>query len=75
MTSRSASYHGNPAGIAVSLQKGTTSKGMGANRNFSKWLSYGRGILRTFGYHQVQVQHSCSILFRTELEPVWKEIQ
>jgi len=31
MTSRSASNHGNPAGITVSLPKGTTLKGMGAN--------------------------------------------
>jgi hypothetical protein len=49
MTSSSASDHGNPTGIAVSMQKRTTSKGMAANRNFSKWLSYGRGILGTFG--------------------------
>jgi hypothetical protein len=34
MTSSSASDHVNPAGIAVSMQKGTTSKGMEANRNF-----------------------------------------
>jgi len=34
MTPRSASYHGNPAGIAVAVQKGTTSKETGANRNF-----------------------------------------
>jgi len=45
MTFRSASNHGNPAGIAVSMPKWTTSKGMGAKRNFSKWLSYGTGIL------------------------------
>jgi hypothetical protein len=37
MTSRSASDYGNLAGIAVSMPKGTTSKGMGANRNFGKW--------------------------------------
>jgi hypothetical protein len=49
MTSRSASDHGNPAGMAVSMPKGTTSKGMGANRNFGRWLSYGRGISGTFG--------------------------
>jgi len=67
MTSRSDSYHGNPAGITVSVWKGATSKGMGVNRNFGEWLSYGRGILRASGSHQVQVQHSCSILFRTEL--------
>jgi len=29
MTSRSASNHGNPAGITVSMPKGTTSKGIG----------------------------------------------
>jgi len=34
MTSRSASDHGNPAGIAVLIPKGTNSKGMGENRNF-----------------------------------------
>ena len=50
MTSRSASDHGNPAGIAVSMPKGTTLKGIGAHRNFGKWLSYGRGILGTFGW-------------------------
>ena len=49
MTSNSASDHGNPGGITVSMQKGTTWKGMEANRNFSKWLSYGRGISGTFG--------------------------
>ena len=32
MTSRSASDHGNPAGIAVLIPKGTTSKGMGEDR-------------------------------------------
>jgi hypothetical protein len=49
MTCRSASYHGNPSAIAVSVQKRNTSKGMGTNRNFGKWLSYGRGILRNVG--------------------------
>jgi len=49
MTSRSASDHENPAGIAVSMPKGTTSKRMGANRNFGKCLSYGTGISGTFG--------------------------
>jgi hypothetical protein len=49
MTSRNASDHVNPAGIAVSMPKGTTSKEMGANRNFGKWLSYGRGISGSFG--------------------------
>jgi hypothetical protein len=48
-TSSSASNHENPAGISGSMQKGTTSKGMGANRSFGKWLSYGRGLLGTFG--------------------------
>jgi len=49
MTSRSASDHGNPAGITLSLPKGTISKGMGAKRNFGTWLSYGKGISGTFG--------------------------
>jgi len=49
MTSSSASDHGNPAGIAASMQKGTTFMGMEVNRNCCKWLSYGRGILGTFG--------------------------
>jgi hypothetical protein len=49
MTSRSASDRGNPTGIAVSMPKRTTSKGMGANWSFGKWLSYGRGIPGTFG--------------------------
>jgi len=49
MTSSSASDHENPAGITVSMQKGTTSKGMGAKRNFGKWLSYDRGISGTTG--------------------------
>jgi len=49
MTSSSASGHGNPAWIAVSMQKGTTLKGMEVNRNFGKWLSCGRGISGTLG--------------------------
>jgi hypothetical protein len=49
MTSSSAFNHGNSAGITVLMPKGTTSKGMELNRNFSKWLSYGSGILETFG--------------------------
>ena len=36
MTSSSASDHGNPAGIAASMPKGPTSKGMGVNINFFK---------------------------------------
>jgi hypothetical protein len=40
--------HGNPAGIAVLTQKGTTSKEMEANKNFSKCLSLGRRISGTF---------------------------
>jgi len=40
---------GNPAGIIASMQKGTISKGMEANRNFSKWLSCSRRILGTLG--------------------------
>jgi len=49
MTSRNASSHGNPAGIAVSMPKGTALKGMGVKRNFGKELSYNRGISGTFG--------------------------
>jgi len=49
MTSSGASDHGNPAGIAVSMQKGTTLKGMEANRNFGKWLSCVIGISGTLG--------------------------
>jgi hypothetical protein len=49
MTSSSASYHGNPAGVAASMQKGITLKGMGANRIFGMWLSYSRGISGNFG--------------------------
>jgi len=49
MTFRSAFYHGNPAEIAVSVLKGTTSKGKGANRNFGKRLKYGKGISGNFG--------------------------
>jgi hypothetical protein len=37
MTFRSAFDRGNPAGFAVSMPKGTTSKGMWANWNFGKW--------------------------------------
>ena len=49
MTFSSVSEHGNSAGIPISLQKGTTSKGMEKNRNFGKWLSYGRGISGELG--------------------------
>jgi hypothetical protein len=49
MTSNHASDHGNPTGITVSMQKGTTSKGKEANRNSDKWLCCGRRILGTFG--------------------------
>jgi len=35
--------------IIVSMQKGTTSKGMEADRNFDKWLSCSRRILGTLG--------------------------
>jgi hypothetical protein len=48
MTSNSASNHGNATGIAVSMQNGTTSKGMEANRNFGKWLICSRRISGTF---------------------------
>jgi hypothetical protein len=53
MTSSSASDHGNPSGIAALMQKGTTSKGMEANKNFAKWLSCGIQISGTFGLHHV----------------------
>jgi hypothetical protein len=55
MTSSSASDHGNPAGIAALMQKGTTSKGMEANKNFAKWLSCGIQISGTFGLHHVYI--------------------
>jgi hypothetical protein len=58
MTSSSASDHGNPAGIAALMQKGTTSKGMEANKSFAKWLSCGIQISGTFGLHHVR----CSTL-------------
>jgi hypothetical protein len=53
MTSSSASDHGIPAGIAALMQKGTTSKGMEANKNFAKCLSCGIQISGTFGLHHV----------------------
>jgi hypothetical protein len=34
---------------SLSMPKGTTSKGVGANRNFGRCLSYSRRISRTFG--------------------------
>jgi hypothetical protein len=49
MTSSIASNHVNPTGIALSMQKGTTLKGMEANKNFNKWLSCARIISGTFG--------------------------
>jgi hypothetical protein len=55
MTSSSASDHGNPAGIAALMQKGTTSKGMEANKNFAKWLTCGIQISGTFGLHHVYI--------------------
>jgi hypothetical protein len=54
MTSSSASDHVNPAGIAALMQKGTTSKGMEANKNCAKWLSCGIQISGTFGLHHVK---------------------
>jgi hypothetical protein len=53
MTSSNASDHGNPAGIAALMQKGTTSKGMEANKNFGKWLNCGIQVSGTFGLHHV----------------------
>jgi len=55
MTSNSASDHGNAIGITVSMQNGTISKGMVANRNSGKWLSCGRRISGTFVEHLVWV--------------------
>jgi hypothetical protein len=49
MSSSSASDHVNPAGIAALMQKGTTSKGMEANKNFGTWLSCGIQISGIFG--------------------------
>jgi hypothetical protein len=37
------------------MQKGTTSKGMEANKNFAKWLSCGIQISGTFGLHHVYI--------------------
>jgi hypothetical protein len=55
MTSSSASDHGNPGGIAALMQKGSTSKGMEANKNFAKWLSCGIQISGTLGLHHVYI--------------------
>ena len=57
MTSSSASDHGNPAGVAVSMQKGTISKGVEMNRNFGKWLSYFREFRELF----CSTSYSCHI--------------
>jgi hypothetical protein len=54
MSFSSASDHENPAGIAALMQKGITSKGMEANKNFGKWLSSGIQSSGTFGLHHVQ---------------------
>jgi hypothetical protein len=56
MTSSSGSDHGNPAGIAVLMQKGTTSKEMEVNTIFDKWLSLGRRISGTFGYTSYKLE-------------------
>jgi hypothetical protein len=37
------------------MQKGTTSKGMEAYKNFAKWLSCGIQISGTFGLHHVYI--------------------
>jgi hypothetical protein len=39
------------------MQKGTTSKGMEANKNFAKWLSCGFQISGTFRLHHVYCNH------------------
>jgi hypothetical protein len=49
MTSSSAVDHGNPTGTTVSMQKGTTSKEMEANRKFDELLSCGRIIFGNLG--------------------------
>ena len=48
MTSSSASDHENHTGISVWMQKGATSKGMGAIRNSGKWFKLWQ---RNFGEH------------------------
>jgi hypothetical protein len=56
MTSSNVSNYGNPTGIGVLVQKGTTLKEMEANTNFDKWLSLGISISASFGYHLVNVK-------------------
>jgi len=51
MTSSSASNHGNPTGITVSMQKRTILKGTEANITLGKWLNYGRGIVGVCLWH------------------------
>jgi hypothetical protein len=46
------------------MQKGTTSKGMEANKNFAKWLSCGIQISGTFGLHHVYVKQESMDLCR-----------
>jgi hypothetical protein len=38
-----------PLEMLYQCQRGLLRRGWGANRNFGKWLSYGRGISGTFG--------------------------
>jgi hypothetical protein len=51
MTFRSASDRGSPPEIIVSVPKGSSSNGMGTNRNFGKWQMYGTGISGSFRKH------------------------
>jgi hypothetical protein len=67
MTSSSASDHGNPVGIAALMQKGTTSKGMEANKNFAKWLSCGIQISGTFGLHHVLLCPSTYLIVQGDI--------
>jgi hypothetical protein len=56
------------------MLKGTTSKGMKANKNFGKWLGCGIQISGTFGLHlkpedleKVRVSSLLSLVATTEL--------
>jgi hypothetical protein len=60
---KNASDYGNPAGIAVSMPKGTTSKALKANRIFGKFESYGRGISGIFRV----APHSLKTLYELDL--------
>jgi Transposase. len=68
ITSSSACDNVNPAGIALSMQKGTTLNGKEVNRDFSKWLSYFREILGNFGLHLVQPHITVKRAFKVSNE-------